>query len=401
MPHFRERHVVSLYQKLIGASPIVGVFGHRQVGKSTFLAASVRNYRTLDDQRTRQNVHDDPAGYIAGSSLPMALDECQIEPRLFPALKEWVRVHKRPGQFILSGSVRFTSRRAIRESLAGRLMSMEMLPLVLSELRQEELPDIVPRLLRVREFTESSLHWIRERGPLGARLQSFEKYLLQGGLPGLCFLREERLRNETLRDLHRLMLDRDLRLVVETRISLERLAEYLRILARGAWNPYSASEVKRRIGLSHQTQSALLYAFESIFLIRRIPLVGRRGELVFFEDQYEERLLSDGELQDHDQVLSAVYRNVRAQFQYRLGQSLRVESFWLPTGARVPLVLRTPEGVLGLMVVEGKPGVSEMRSAHRFLSGEPAGKVVFVERVRRDPELMDSRMLICSVAALL
>lgn len=158
MPHFRERHVVALYEKLTGASPIVGVFGHRQVGKSTFIAAAVRNYRTLDDQRTRQSVHDDPAAYLADSSLPMALDECQLEPRLFPALKEWVRVHKRPGQFILSGSVRFTSRRAIRESLAGRLMSLEMLPLVLSELRQEDLPDIVPRLLRVREFTESSFH---------------------------------------------------------------------------------------------------------------------------------------------------------------------------------------------------------------------------------------------------
>lgn len=182
---------------------------------------------------------------------------------------------------------------------------------------------------------------------------------------------------------------------------MERLSEYLRILARGAWNPYSASEVKRRIGLSHQTQAALLYALESIFLIRRIPLVGRRGELVFFEDQYEERLLSDGQLHDRDQTLSAVYRNIRAQFQYRLGQNLRVESFWLPTGARVPLVFRTPEGVLGMMAVEGKPGVSEMRSAHRFLSGEPAGKVIFVERGRRDPVLIDSRMLMCSVAALL
>ena len=38
---------------------------------------------------------------------------------------------------------------------------------------------------------------------------------------------------------------------------------------------YNASEMKRKTGLSHQTQKNLLYAFEAIYLIRRIPITGR------------------------------------------------------------------------------------------------------------------------------
>jgi predicted AAA+ superfamily ATPase len=83
-----------------------------------------------------------------------ALDECQLAERLFPALKERVRKDKRPGQFYLSGSVRFTSKRLIRESLTGRIMTADLFPLTLSELDRGELPDWLPRLVRARRMND-------------------------------------------------------------------------------------------------------------------------------------------------------------------------------------------------------------------------------------------------------
>ena len=157
MAHERKRHVRDLLLQRLKFSPIVGVFGHRQVGKSTLIAKIANEYRTLDDVATLEFAHEQPKKFIQSMKQhPAAIDECQMEPRLFPTLKERVRISKRPGQFILSGSVRFTSRKAIRESLAGRMASIECLPFSVSELVQEELNLVLPGLIHEKRFSEAS-----------------------------------------------------------------------------------------------------------------------------------------------------------------------------------------------------------------------------------------------------
>ncbi len=107
MAHDRKRHILELFNKLLRFNSIVGVFGHRQVGKSTFIASSVNEYRTLDDVDQLEAAHLDPKSYIQSPhKTPLAIDECQLEPKLFPTLKEWVRTHKKPGEFVLSGTMR-------------------------------------------------------------------------------------------------------------------------------------------------------------------------------------------------------------------------------------------------------------------------------------------------------
>jgi len=146
MPHERKRHVNDLYAQLLAFSPITGVCGHRQVGKSTFLAASASEYRTLDDDEILEEAHSNPKNVLNSKKVhSLIIDECQLEPKLFPALKEHVRKVKRPGQFILSGSVRFTSRVAIRESLAWRMAFFEMLPFTVSEILEQPLSETIPQ----------------------------------------------------------------------------------------------------------------------------------------------------------------------------------------------------------------------------------------------------------------
>ncbi|MEK7691581.1 MAG: AAA family ATPase, partial [Bdellovibrionota bacterium] len=232
MPHERIRQCGDLYRKVVSFSAITGVFGHRQVGKSTYVASVCRHYFTFDDEQTLLSARRDPRAFLhAKKTFPIAIDECQLEPRLFPAIKELVRTRKQPGQFILSGSVRFTSRKAIRESLAGRIVSIELLPLVLSELASRPLPEALPSLLRMKSFSETAVSSVFCGDK--SKDHELEKYLLRGGLPGLCFVREERLRSEALNALHQLILDRDLRLIVETRLSIEMLMRFLREIANG------------------------------------------------------------------------------------------------------------------------------------------------------------------------
>ena len=84
-----------------------------------------------------------PKTFVQQTLSPFGIDECQLAPALFTALKLRVQAFKKTGQFVLSGSVRFTSRKAIRESLTGRIFNLELLPLTISEANRLPLFDLI------------------------------------------------------------------------------------------------------------------------------------------------------------------------------------------------------------------------------------------------------------------
>ena len=126
MPHLRNRYVQDLIRKAKAHSPLIGILGHRQVGKTTVLESMCKAYVTLDVRSQLILANENPEEFLKlNSKYFQGIDECQLSPDLFPALKEHVRKNKSPGQYLLSGSVRFTSRNAIRESLTGRIINFE------------------------------------------------------------------------------------------------------------------------------------------------------------------------------------------------------------------------------------------------------------------------------------
>src|SRR5690349_13769318 len=148
MPHARSRHLEPLLEHVAKLSPLVGLLGHRQVGKTTTLEKISKHYISLDDEIFLKEANASPAGFLAQlGKRGTAIDECQLSERLFPALKERVRKDRRPGQLFLSGSVRFTSKKLIRESLTGRIMTLELLPFTLSELDSATLPEYLLKIV--------------------------------------------------------------------------------------------------------------------------------------------------------------------------------------------------------------------------------------------------------------
>ncbi len=120
------------------------------------------------------------------------------------------------------------------------------------------------------------------------------------------------------------------------------------------------------------------------------------------EDQYEELILSENTLRRSDQLLSAFFRNVRAQFQYRTGLMVQFESYWTRSGARVPLVLRNNEGALGFSILEGdNPTLSQRRSADSFLLQHPEAKMMYLSDNPRIFRLIDARNLVCPISAVI
>ena len=403
MAHERKRHITEIFSKLLAFSPIVGIFGHRQVGKSTFLGGSVNDYRTLDDVDALEEAHRDPKGYLQSiKTPPMAIDECQLEPKLFPTLKEWVRTRKQPGQFVLSGSVRFTSRKAIKESLAGRMAFVEMVPLSVTEILSKPLSDVVLKLFRQKQFSKDSLRHLNQSSQLKHLMKHFDIYLENGGLPGLCFVRSPQLQKNALNELHNLILSRDLSLVSEIRTPVTTLKKLLSHIAKNGFEPYIASEIKRSLGLAPQTQKKILDAMESTFLIRRIPVPLRKKEIILLEDQLEELLYAGSSLGIDKRLESAVYRNIRTQFFYRLDKNIEFESYLTRDNARVPIVMKDGDDTLGIIVHRSdSPSISETRSAASFLRNHANGKILYLSEQVIAARILDERSMLCSIAAVL
>jgi uncharacterized protein len=94
MAHLRKRHLSQLLKKIATGSPLVGVLGHRQVGKTTLLESIANQYLSFDDIEQLTKAETNPKLFLRElQELGTAIDECQIVAKIFPALKERVRVN--------------------------------------------------------------------------------------------------------------------------------------------------------------------------------------------------------------------------------------------------------------------------------------------------------------------
>ena len=152
-----SRNAMKVLEKLALGFPVVSITGPRQSGKAT-LAQHVfgdKTYVTLEDPDVREQALDDPRGFLAQFPDGAVFDEVQRCPDLFSYIQGIVDKDGRMGLFILTGSVQFGLRAGISQSLAGRVGSLELLPLSLSELKSAgRLSDDLDTLL----FTGESLY---------------------------------------------------------------------------------------------------------------------------------------------------------------------------------------------------------------------------------------------------
>lgn len=396
MPHSRHRHLATLLQKTARFSPLVGLFGHRQVGK-THLAhelsrASGGAYVTLDHRLELDAAEQDPEAFLRRHHRKglNALDECQLSPALFPALKDWVRVHPRPGQFLLTGSVRFSSRRQIRESLTGRLISWELLPMDLSEAHGQPLPDRILRLLssRTLEVDLKAARYVTS--------SSYEQAMLQGGLPGIFSVRNAAVRAQRFETILEAILERDLRLLIQTTISYAQLRALLEALALRQGLPLEYAELARRSRISVPTLKKLISAFESMFLIRQVPTVGTdKKPVVFFEDQGEATHLHEGRVHPLERLTAFFYSQLRAQIHYRPESSIRLFQFRNRGGALVPLCFRQGNRTLGVIpILEEAPPLTLLPAARSFLQKFRDARVLFAGPHSRDRMIQDNMRVV-------
>lgn len=118
--------------------PVIVLTGARQTGKtSTFLRLFPKySFVSLDLPTEAEQAEKDPRSFLARHPPPVIIDEVQYAPGLFRHLKAEVDAHRtRNGQFLLTGSQKFTLMKNVSESLAGRADIVELETLSFAEIR--------------------------------------------------------------------------------------------------------------------------------------------------------------------------------------------------------------------------------------------------------------------------
>lgn len=352
MPHLRKRYAEPLITRALSHTPIVGIFGQRQVGKTTLMEAASNEFCTLDQERTLLELESDPELFIQNRAHHFAIDEAQFSPRLFPALKEYVRVHKNPGQFLLSGSVRFTSRKAIRESLTGRISVIEILPFTHAEACQRPLPSRLEALCNVngQRGLDSALSKMDRSSE-----SDFESYLQTGGLPGIAFFRAVSVRADRYQTQIDTLLNRDLRLVQQTSLPYQSLRDLLEFLAVRQGLPFDLKDAIAASQISGITIKKLLFAYEALFLIRLVKSSGDEKKPTYFlEDQGLASWMSRRGLETAQDLVRGLYSNLRQEIHYRPEINGRIYQFRTKNDVDIPLVFDAKGIKLGLIATLDK-----------------------------------------------
>jgi len=378
MPHLRTRHIEAILRSLLGHSPIVGLFGHRQVGKTTLVSQLAKSYVTLDRRADLALLRENPDGFVSHRESPFAIDEAQIEPLLFPALKEAVRTNRRPGQFIITGSVRFSSRKQIRESLTGRIIAWELLPMDLPEIHGQQVSDHLLKLSNSRTLDFD----------LGSRKKTFTskdyyQYLKHGGLPGLFSIRNEVARLQKMELQIETLLERDLRMIVETKLNYDSLRRLIGELANRQLEPFEIYPLARATQISVPTLMGLMRAFEAMYLIRWIPSIGSSVKKSFiFEDQGEASYLQTRPVSELHDFVRFLYANLRGQWFTQNRFKVQVAQMRIRSGQWIPWVLKglgTRELAI-IPVLDSEPSASAMGAASSFLKRHTQGRVLLVHQ---------------------
>lgn len=355
MTHQRTRGTEDLIAKTLSYAPCVGVLGMRQVGKTTLLKKFASTYRTFDEDAFLRGFDGEKTALLEHSPGPVGLDEIQKHPPVFDALKLSIDNKKRMGRFLVSGSVRFASRKQVRESLTGRIVTLEVFPMGLAECHGKKTSLI---LRRAHSNAFAPLLKNAKQAAWATPAQR-EHYATSGGLPGICFRRDAAVRGELHEQHLDTLLRRDIHLVRQMRLSYQQLRDLMTALAGIEGLPANLSHLSRQTGCSMPTIKSTLQALEGLFLVRPY------GKTWFIEDAgLAHHLRGGGMTNTRMTMIREVYRELRLQHSLYVRHDAVMRPYLTRGGIDVPFLFDFKDGVkLAILIDAGEwPSEKSLKS---------------------------------------
>ena len=269
-----KRNITSIVYELLEDFRIVAINGPRQSGKTTLSKEIAKelgmNYYTFDNEATKLTAQNNPIPFIEQlSKTPSVIDEIQMVPEVISALKISVDEKNQSGMFLLTGSADLFKMSSIKESLAGRMVSISLFPFSCFELNGSS-KNVIDMLFcgEIKSFNFKRM--------------SYEKMIEKITTGGFPSVQEKSARSQEswFESYIEARIEKDLSLV--KKISQENKSEInklLRILASITSNLLKYSSLAKHLNIKDMTVKSDIEILEALFLVKRLnPYFTNRGK---------------------------------------------------------------------------------------------------------------------------
>ena len=405
-----KRHAFPLLRELLGLFPCVALLGVRQCGKTTLLRELLPDWRLFDMEKLADHeaIARDPDLFLRLNSRHVAIDESQLLPSLFPALRVAIDSDRESrGRFVITGSSSPELLAAIAESLAGRVAIIDMGPFSLAE--AYELPPSPVLAMLAGRAAANDLANVSTR----LSLSQVTDYWLHGGYPEPWIKSSPRFRKLWLQNYLQTYLDRDLPRLFPG-LDRQKFRLFVQMLAQLSGSIINYSDVARALGVSQPTARDYFHIAHGSFVWRHLPAYEKNAAKRVVK--HPKGYLRDSgllhfllHLQDRDDLMAhprmgaswegMVIENLVRGFA-AAGVDFQAFHYRSGGGAEIDLVL---EGEFGLLPVEIKHTQHidgrALRALRDFAAERGCRYGIVINNDER-PRLLDDKLIGIPLAAL-
>lgn len=344
-------------------------------------------YETFDSPAVLDASRETPELFCSRSRL-LCVDEAQNGPWIFPVIKNLIGTRRKPGQFVLTGSVRFTLKKEIRESLTGRIVLFELLPFNLSEAHQEKASSFIEDCFEMIKHQNENPAKKHQRLFIEKKSRFTPKqilnHMLTGGMPIPCFSRDANKRDLWYQSYFETMITRDLPLVDKslTGISYRQGISFLRQLALMQGRPVHLKNLSANSALSVSKAKKILDALTALSLVDLIPpeisadKAVRKMRVEWKDIGLWNHLTGVAQtllLQDVLSMGIMIAQEIRTQISLSVKQTLW-SAYQNRDGANLPWIFRRGRQALAMIFLpQESPRPYDYRVLKNFIEKEPQG----------------------------
>ena len=263
---YHPRHITNRLKKALEVTPIVFLNGARQTGKSTLvreIAPKIgkpdhpAQYVTFDRPTYMAAASAAPEAFLTGYDLPLIIDEVQMVPELFRALKvvvDELRTAEKGnanGRYLLTGSANILALPKLSDPLVGRMSVLTLYPFTVAE-ATHDLGGGIERILKM------DFKGLNDRGI------SLTQAIKAASFPEILQFDKEK-RKTWFDGYLTTILQRDARQLAELeKISV--LPHLLQVLATRTGGLMNDSDISRDVGLNSVTGKSYRNILKMMFL---------------------------------------------------------------------------------------------------------------------------------------
>jgi predicted AAA+ superfamily ATPase len=243
--NYVKRHLHDKIKEHLKSFPAIAILGPRQAGKSTLAKQIVQEsgeavYLDLERQSEIQKLSEPEMYFELHRDKLICLDEIQRISEIFSLLRSVIDERNRNGQFLILGSASRDLIRQTSESLAGRIIFLELNPFSIEEVVQHSDPAAVQR------------YWLRGGFPRSFLADSDEVSMIW---------RENFIRTFLERDIPQLGFQ----------IPAETMRRLWQICAHQHGQLLNLSNIGAALGFSHTTVRSYMDLLSQTFMLRLLP----------------------------------------------------------------------------------------------------------------------------------